>query len=259
MTRVAELARCPSCRRPILEDHPYAWCTACGEPLPENIRATLPLQQRLAAEAAAAALRTSKRADTGEHSSSLARHWVVASYVAIFLVVVPRTDCYWERLGGGVLPVVGLLVFLAFILAVTKFVAATRAALRTWSRRGLKAAFPALAYLAMIDAALTQDGISCETFLSPVAQRACYEGTMVEMPLRLRENGDFELQVVGFFAWSSFHTGSWQRAGDTLRLAFAGEPLVAKYLWVADTLRPIPGEARSYPPYFLQGWCRGDN
>lgn len=44
----------PECGAPIREDHPYAWCTACGQALPEAIQQRLPRLRdtRLRGEAA---------------------------------------------------------------------------------------------------------------------------------------------------------------------------------------------------------------
>ena len=38
------IANCPNpeCGEPIRVDHPYTWCSECGEPLPEEIKAQLP-------------------------------------------------------------------------------------------------------------------------------------------------------------------------------------------------------------------------
>ena len=34
-----ELGQCPHCGTTIWSDHPYAWCSECGQSLPETIRA----------------------------------------------------------------------------------------------------------------------------------------------------------------------------------------------------------------------------
>src|SRR4051794_29571956 len=48
-----EIARCPNpkCGKPIWDDHPYSWCSECGDPLPEAIKGQIPQLQRLAAQA----------------------------------------------------------------------------------------------------------------------------------------------------------------------------------------------------------------
>jgi hypothetical protein len=33
-----EIGRCPNCSTPIRQDHPYAWCSECGNGLPEELR-----------------------------------------------------------------------------------------------------------------------------------------------------------------------------------------------------------------------------
>ena len=35
------IGHCASCQAPIHRDHPYAWCSKCGTPLPEDLQATL--------------------------------------------------------------------------------------------------------------------------------------------------------------------------------------------------------------------------
>jgi hypothetical protein len=204
------------------------------------------------------------RAGTGDLATSAKTRLVTAIFIVIFLVVVPRMDCYWERLGGNVLPVMGTLIFAAFVLAVVKLVASILYAIRTWSRRKFGAPLPALVYLVMILDAITRPyRISCEAFQSPVVERACYEGTMRDITLRLRANGEFERQYIGWFAYSDFQTGAWRWEDDTLRLVFADEPspnVARSYVRKGDTLLGIrEGGGRSYPPYFLEGWCRGTN
>src|SRR5690349_24977045 len=44
----ATVARCRKCSVPIGDTHPYAWCVACGEQLPEDVVAKIPnLRERL--------------------------------------------------------------------------------------------------------------------------------------------------------------------------------------------------------------------
>ncbi len=39
MTRPSpEIGRCPNCNTPIRQDHPYAWCSECGNALPVELR-----------------------------------------------------------------------------------------------------------------------------------------------------------------------------------------------------------------------------
>jgi hypothetical protein len=33
-----EIGRCPNCSTPIRQDHPYAWCSECGNGLPQELR-----------------------------------------------------------------------------------------------------------------------------------------------------------------------------------------------------------------------------
>ncbi|HEX8320746.1 hypothetical protein [Longimicrobium sp.] len=33
-----EIGRCPNCRASIRQDHPYQWCSECGQPLPVDLR-----------------------------------------------------------------------------------------------------------------------------------------------------------------------------------------------------------------------------
>jgi DNA-directed RNA polymerase subunit RPC12/RpoP len=38
----AAAGTCPHCQHTIWTDHPYTWCSKCGEPLPDEIKARLP-------------------------------------------------------------------------------------------------------------------------------------------------------------------------------------------------------------------------
>jgi hypothetical protein len=189
---------------------------------------------------------------------------VIAVLIAIFLLVMLRTECYWQRLGGPVLPAMNLLIIAAFVLAVVRLVASIVFAIRNWSRHEYGVTLPAIVYLVtIVDAVANPLGIDCEALQSPVVERACYEGTMVTKTLRLRASGEFEWQSIGWFAMSEFQSGTWRRDSDTLRLAFSGEPLAEtarKYVRTGDTLLGVTeGGGRSYPPYFLAGPCRGQN
>lgn len=46
------IASCPNpeCGEPIQADHPYTWCSECGEPFPEEIKVQLPQAQDAATE-----------------------------------------------------------------------------------------------------------------------------------------------------------------------------------------------------------------
>jgi hypothetical protein len=48
------IASCPHCREPVRSDHPYAWCSKCGERLPEDVQAQLPRLREIAMKASAA-------------------------------------------------------------------------------------------------------------------------------------------------------------------------------------------------------------
>ena len=188
---------------------------------------------------------------------------VTAILIAVILLGVLRTECYWERLGGLVVSVMGLLTFATFVVAVVKLVASVRFAIRNRTRREFRVVLPAIVYLVTLgDAVANPLGIDCEAFQSPVVERACYEGTMVDMTLRLRANGEFDGQSVGGFGMSGFVSGAWRRDKDTLRLVFSGEPIpeaAQKYVTKGDTLLGVTDGGESYPPYFLAGWCRGEN
>lgn len=188
---------------------------------------------------------------------------VTAILIAVILLGVLRTECYWERLGGVVYPVMGLLIFATFVVAVVKLVAAVRFAIRNRTGHEFGVVLPAIVYLVtVVDAVANPLGIDCEAFRSPVVQRACYEGTMVDVTLRLRANGDFDGQSIGLLALSDFVSGAWRWDKDTLRLVFSGEPIpgtAQRYVMKGDTLLGIMDRGKSRPPYFLEGWCRGKN
>ncbi len=188
---------------------------------------------------------------------------VTAILIAVILLGALRTECYWERLGGIVLPAMNLLIVVAFVAAVVKLVAAIVFAIRNRSRREFGVVLPAIVYLVtIVDAVANPLGIHCEAFQSPVLERACYEGTMVGVTLRLRANGEFDAQSIGFFGLSYFVSGAWRWENDTLRLVFAGEaaPSAAqRYVRSGDTLLAITEGDESYPRHFLEGWCRGEN
>ena len=186
--------------------------------------------------------------------------WVPAVFIGIFLIVMPRTECYWERLGGIPVAVIELLIVAAFLLAIVKLVASIRFAIRNWSQPKWVATRPALVYLAILFfAALDVPGLDCKVYQSPVVTRACYEGTMVTRGILLRANGVFE-ERSSSYGRRELRPGAWRWDGDTLRLTFSGEPLVKRYLRKADTLFAIAdGAEKSYPPWFLEGWCRREN
>jgi hypothetical protein len=48
------IAQCPQCNAGIELEHPYTWCSACGEPLPENILVLLPSYEKLKYDSLAA-------------------------------------------------------------------------------------------------------------------------------------------------------------------------------------------------------------
>ena len=188
---------------------------------------------------------------------------VTAILIAVILLGVLRTECYWERLGGVVLLAMNLLIIAAFVVVVVKLVASIVFAIRNRTRHEFRVVLPAIVYLVtIVDAVANPLGIDCQALQSPVVERACYEGTMVSITLRLRANGEFDERSVGFFGMSNFVSGAWRRDNDTLRLVFSGEPVpqaAERYVTKGDTLLGITEGGESYPPYFLEGWCRGEN
>lgn len=49
----APIGFCTKCNHPIPLDHPYAWCSECGERLPEELQARLPRLRKISEAAAA--------------------------------------------------------------------------------------------------------------------------------------------------------------------------------------------------------------
>jgi hypothetical protein len=200
------------------------------------------------------------KAELAAVASSAKTRWVTPVFIAIFLIVIPRTHCYWERLGAARVAIVELLVFAAFLVAIVKLVGSIRFAIRNRSGPKWAATRLALFYLAVLFfSALDTPWLDCETFRSPVVTRACYEGTMVTRGLELRANGDLE-EWSRSFGLRHSRSGAWRWDGDTLRLAYTDEPSALRYVKRADTLFAIaePGE-ESYPRRYLEGWCRGEN
>lgn len=52
----AAIADCPNCDTPIGDQHPYTWCSKCGQPLPSDILSKLPVSPEQRESAASRAL-----------------------------------------------------------------------------------------------------------------------------------------------------------------------------------------------------------
>ena len=72
-----EIASCPKCGAAIRENHPYSWCSKCGEPLPDAIQHQLTKLRELDAKAQLAR-ETIARSNDGIEAVSLARVEAVA-------------------------------------------------------------------------------------------------------------------------------------------------------------------------------------
>jgi hypothetical protein len=79
------VATCPKCGAAIEDSHPYSWCIACGEQLPEAILAHLPVVQsaRAAAKLAAAADRAPAKVRKPP------RVWVGMTLLALACLFIP--------------------------------------------------------------------------------------------------------------------------------------------------------------------------
>jgi hypothetical protein len=84
------VATCPKCGAAIEDSHPYSWCVACGEQLPDAILARLPVVQssRAATKAAVAAERAVAQIP------SRPRIWVGVTLLAVSCVVIILG--FWE-------------------------------------------------------------------------------------------------------------------------------------------------------------------
>ncbi len=81
---------CPTCHRDIRSDHPYSWCSECGKPLPEEIRAQLPSQQRAAPPADA--VRPTRRVQYRVFESSYASWSELFAQASAFASGIPEED-----------------------------------------------------------------------------------------------------------------------------------------------------------------------
>src|SRR5262245_7719746 len=81
------VATCPKCGAAIEQSHPYSWCSACGEQLPEAILARLPMVQSARAAARAAAV-AAERTAALEKVRKPPRLWLGIVFVAISCLLI---------------------------------------------------------------------------------------------------------------------------------------------------------------------------
>lgn len=189
-----------------------------------------------------------------------------------------RTECLWYQSGG--------VVWIAYDVALLVLGVWTVGLLLESTVRGIRAArahgahvfiAPIVCTIVLADAVFNPLGVrlDCERFRSPVVARACYEGTMNQATLKLRENGRFEIRASSI-VWADVRRGIWRRTADTLRLTYdrpvdgtkreevfwitAGsyaDPLLATVdtLWVTSTYRSRLGVTMEW----YEGECQGTN
>ena len=105
-----QIASCPSCGVAIGDAHPYKWCIACGEQLPNEIAAEIPsLVSKQAMQVAAQQTATHQKAE---------RQTTTASEVELLqqLVSINQKQLYWVRLIG----IAVLFLWLAKLFAIWK-------------------------------------------------------------------------------------------------------------------------------------------
>lgn len=84
-----EIASCPNpqCGETIREDHPYSWCSKCGEPLPDSIQHQLPKLRQVDANAQSAREAISK-SDAEDKSVPFSRVEAVAQLYRRLVLLV---------------------------------------------------------------------------------------------------------------------------------------------------------------------------
>jgi len=124
------VSTCPKCGAPIGDSHPYSWCTACGEQLPEAILAHLPTVQ--AARAASKAAVAAERAAALQNVRKPPRLWVGILFIATacFLIAFVFWEPFSRRRDWS-----SELLVLALVIAALRYGIREIVAARQWKRQ----------------------------------------------------------------------------------------------------------------------------
>ncbi len=136
-----QVARCPSpkCGKPIWDDHPYGWCSACGDPLPDDIKVLLPKLQQVMA-----------RSDEGEAAKKRLERLIKASH-GILVTTTPGIDGHRVRKYIGIESVefvIGTGVFSEVTSSIADFFGARSTAFENKLQAAKREAMDALKFLA---------------------------------------------------------------------------------------------------------------
>ena len=109
--------------------------------------------------------------------------------------------------------------------------------------------------------------LDSENLESPVAFRACYEGTQNQSVIKFRTDNSFEINSTGAFFSNYWYLGGWQKHGDTLFMKFDKENarlLSDTIIIYNEHLIPLdlfvqPDSVRWRHVYYYLGYCRGEN
>ena len=149
----------------------------------------------------------------------------ISIVISILFIGLIRFRPIWERNPGGfwnVLFFLGIAVLFFWLL--TKIIIEFFRILKKRKELSIKIFIPILILIIGItDGIFNPFKIDLDSIYGKTIFHACYEGTMNQAILKLRDNGDFAIQWSGFIYSSEFYTGKYLKNQDTLLLNFKTE------------------------------------
>ncbi len=142
---------------------------------------------------------------------------------ALLLGLVPflgiKLFYYWNQLAGFYPLVIGFILFI-FIVAIVYFlVVSIWQLVKNRKSATTKAAYPVILYLFFLVFTFYDPfELNAEAFQARPIITARYRGTQNFATLKIRDNGRFDYEGSGAFAYSFFFKGSWSQVADTLFL-----------------------------------------
>lgn len=167
---------------------------------------------------------------------------------------------------GAVRIVLTLLIPITFIMMVVYLIKGVIRVFRNRQHLTFATVLPTLiSLITLLYTLFSPWRLDSEKLESPVAIRACFEGTQNQAYIKLRKDKTFEINWTGVFFYDEWFLGTYSQKGDTIYLRYKtdkpyrfGDTIVNNGSSLITVNKLKKDSSQYFVPFYL-GYCKGLN
>lgn len=187
----------------------------------------------------------------------------VSIIISVLFLCLLRCRPIWERYPGGFWNILFFLaITILFLWLIIQIGIEIFRLIKQRKNLNFISVAPLLVMIiSLFDGMYNPLNVDLDSIYGQVNLRACYEGTQNQATIKFRDSGNFEIHATGVFFYDSFHTGKYERAGDSIYTYFDKQPSVLKgdTLLIQDENLYLVKQDSLEPTHFYLGYCKGLN